>query len=51
MTRAARAARYRLPSFFRLTYAQIFFVMTEGPIGSLPNTASSESLQPLKLMA
>src|SRR5207247_1896937 len=33
--------RYRrLPSFFRFTYAQIFFVMSEGPIGLLPNSDS-----------
>ncbi len=35
---------------FRLTYAQIFFVISEGPMGLAPMTASSVSLQPLKLM-
>src|SRR5439155_8633483 len=42
---------YRLPaSFFRFTYAQIFLVMSDGPMGEPPNTDSMESEQPLKLI-
>src|SRR3989338_6780269 len=42
---------YRFPSLFRFTYAKIFFVITEGPMGVLPMIFSIESLQPLKLIA
>src|SRR6266542_2282634 len=42
---------YFLPRRFRFTYAQIFFVISDGPVGLSPMTASSVSLQPLKLIA
>jgi hypothetical protein len=42
---------YFLPSRFFFTYAQIFFVISEGPIGLSPMTDSSVSVQPLKLSA
>src|SRR5215813_3167758 len=40
---------YFLPRRFFLTYAQIFFVISEGPMGLSPMTDSSVSVQPLKL--
>ena len=42
---------YFFASFFRFTYAQIFFVISEGPMGVEPMTDSSVSLHPLKLIA
>lgn len=45
------AGNYLFASLFLFTYAQIFFVMTEGPMGELPMIFSMESLQPLKLIA
>jgi hypothetical protein len=42
---------YFFASFFRFTYAQIFLVISEGPIGVDPMTDSSVSLHPLKLIA
>src|ERR1041385_4810478 len=41
---------YFFASFFLFTYAQIFFVISEGPISAEPITDSSVSLQPLKLI-
>jgi hypothetical protein len=48
--RQAQATQRSLPSLYRFTNAQIFFVMTEGPIGTLPKTFSSVSVRPLKLI-
>lgn len=45
-----RDADYLPAIFFRLTYPQSFFVISEGPIGAEPMTDSSVSLQPLKLI-
>ena len=41
---------YFLASLFRFTYAQIFFVISEGPMGAPPMTAYMVSLHPLKLI-
>jgi hypothetical protein len=47
----AGAVAQRLPaSFFRFTYAQIFFVISDGPIGLEPKIDSTVSSQPLKLI-
>src|SRR6185369_18081882 len=49
--RALRNGSYFLARRFRFTYAQIFFVISEGPMGLEPMTDSSVSSQPLKLIA
>src|SRR5262249_3209318 len=48
---AESSGYYFFASFFFFTYAQIFFVISEGPMGLLPMTSSSVSLHPLKLIA
>jgi hypothetical protein len=49
--RSAQWSPYLPAMRFFFTYAQIFFVISEGPMGLGPMTDSSVSVQPLKLIA